>query len=76
MKSHNGLAMLIMDDNIYLDKSELPSTKDVESKNGIDYFANAQAEIICNFSEWHKLYGIEFALASIFIVKTAWKSVA
>lgn len=29
MKSHNGLAMLIMDDNIYLDELELPSTKDV-----------------------------------------------
>lgn len=29
MKSHNGLVVVIMDDNIYLDESELPSTKDV-----------------------------------------------
>ena len=29
MKSHNGLVMVIMEDNIYFDKSEIPSTKDV-----------------------------------------------
>lgn len=29
MKSHNGWVMVIMDDNIYFDKSEIQSTKDV-----------------------------------------------
>lgn len=29
MKSHNEFVMVIVDDNIYLDKSELSSTKDV-----------------------------------------------
>lgn len=29
MKSHNGLVMVIMDDNIYFNKSEIQSTKDV-----------------------------------------------
>lgn len=29
MKLHNGLVMVIMKDNIYFDKSEIPSTKDV-----------------------------------------------
>lgn len=27
IKSHNGLVMVIMEDNIYFDKSEIPSTK-------------------------------------------------
>lgn len=29
MKSPNGLVMVIMDDNIYLDKLEIPSSKGV-----------------------------------------------
>lgn len=29
MKAHNGLVMVITDDNIYLDKLEIPSAKDV-----------------------------------------------
>lgn len=29
MKPPNGLVMVIMDDNIYLDKLEIPSSKDI-----------------------------------------------
>lgn len=73
-KSHNGLVMVTKDDNIYLDKSEIPSTKDVWSRNGIDCFTKAQARIIYNFSEWHKFDDIKLALAFIFTGRTACKS--
>lgn len=52
-----------------------PVQKLFKAKNDIAYFAKAQAEIIYNFSEWHKLYDTDLVLAFIFMVRTAYKSV-
>lgn len=42
-------------DNIYLDESKMFNTKAFSNGNGKAQFANAQAKIMCNFSEWQRL---------------------
>lgn len=51
-------------DNIYLDKSKMFNTKAFSNGNGKAQFANAQAKIMCNFSEQERLNSRQLPVGS------------